>query len=76
MKVSVREAKTHLVGLLRKAAQGEEVIIVRAGQPIAMLVWTGKKTGSRKVGTAKGDFVVPRNFNWALPKTIEKSFWQ
>ena len=33
--VNVHEAKTHLSRLLARVAQGEEVVIQRAGKPIA-----------------------------------------
>jgi prevent-host-death family protein len=38
MKVNVYEAKTKLSELLRRAAKGEEVVIARAGKPVAKLV--------------------------------------
>jgi antitoxin (DNA-binding transcriptional repressor) of toxin-antitoxin stability system len=53
---------------------GEEVIIAKAGKPVAKLVQVGKATQSRKLGTAKGAFVVPRDFNEPLPKDILESF--
>ena len=36
--VSVHEAKTHLSRLLRQVESGEEVVIARAGKPVAKLV--------------------------------------
>jgi prevent-host-death family protein len=36
--VNVYEAKTHLSQLLDRAAAGEEIVIARAGRPIARLV--------------------------------------
>jgi prevent-host-death family protein len=36
--VNVHEAKTHLSRLLEAAAAGEEIIIAKAGKPIAKLV--------------------------------------
>lgn len=36
--VNVHEAKTHLSRLLEVVERGEEVVIARAGQPVAMLV--------------------------------------
>lgn len=36
--VNVQDAKTQLSGLLRRAEAGEEVIIARAGTPIARLL--------------------------------------
>ncbi|HEY5787560.1 MAG TPA: type II toxin-antitoxin system prevent-host-death family antitoxin [Microlunatus sp.] len=36
--VNVQEAKTHLSDLLARTEQGEEIVIARAGRPIARLV--------------------------------------
>lgn len=33
----MHEAKTHLSKLVEKAAQGEEVVITRSGEPVAIL---------------------------------------
>jgi prevent-host-death family protein len=38
MLVNVHEAKTHLSRLLDRAAAGEEIVIGRAGKPVARLV--------------------------------------
>jgi prevent-host-death family protein len=38
MIMNVYEAKTHLSSLLDRAAAGEEVVIARAGRPVARLV--------------------------------------
>jgi len=54
---------------------GEEVIIARAGKPVARLVpveCAGKK---RVFGSAKGEFTVPDDFNDPLPKEIEDLFY-
>ncbi len=38
--VNVHEAKTHLSRLLDEAAAGEEIVIAKAGRPMARLVST------------------------------------
>jgi prevent-host-death family protein len=38
MEVNIHEAKTHLSRLLERVALGEEVIIAKAGTPVAKLV--------------------------------------
>ena len=38
MEVNIHEAKTHLSRLLERVAMGEEVIIAKAGTPVAKLV--------------------------------------
>lgn len=75
MEVNIHEAKTHLSRLLERVAMGEEVIIAKAGKPVAKLVAINGRRGFRKLGSAKGEFTVPDDFNAPLPKEIEDSFW-
>ena len=76
MEFNVHEAKTHFSKLLDKVEAGEEVVIARAGKPVSKLVPLGKKKITRRLGTAKGQFVVPDDFNDPLPKEIEDSFYE
>lgn len=75
MEVNIHEAKTHLSRLLERVAMGEEVIIARAGKPVAKLVAVASEHPRFKLGSAKGEFVVPDDFNDPLPKDIEDLFW-
>lgn len=75
MEVNVHEAKTHLSRLLERVALGEEVVIAKAGTPVAKLVPVGTKGKKRVLGTAKGDFVVPDDFDEANPE-IERMFYE
>lgn len=63
MEVNIHHAKTHLSKLLERVAIGEEVIIAKAGTPVAKLVPVNGIGPDFKFGSAKGDFVVPDNFN-------------
>ena len=38
MEVNIHEGKTHLSRLLERVASGEEVVIAKAGKPVAKLV--------------------------------------
>lgn len=76
MEVNIHAAKTHLSRLLERVALGEEVVIAKAGKPIAKIVPYNKAARNRVLGTAKGDFVVPKDFNKPLPKEVEDSFWK
>ena len=76
MEVNIHEAKTHLSKLLERVALGEEVVIAKAGTPVAKLVPINNKVKKRTVGSAKGEFVVPDDFNDPLPKEIEDSFYK
>jgi prevent-host-death family protein len=76
MEVNIHQAKTHLSRLLERVALGEEVIIAKAGTPVAKLVPITSERPRFKLGSAKGQFVVPDDFNDPLPKEIEDLFWQ
>ena len=76
MEVNIHEAKTHLSRLLAKVVAGEEIVIAKAGKPIARLVPMPHAPRKRVLGTAKGDFIVPDDFDDPLPKEIEESFWK
>jgi prevent-host-death family protein len=75
MEVNIHEAKTHLSRLLERVALGEEVIIAKAGTPVAKLVPVKAANGKFKFGSAKGKIVVSDDFNDPLPKEIEDLFW-
>jgi prevent-host-death family protein len=66
-KVSVHEAKTHLSRLLKKAADGEEVIITRGSTPVARIVPIGVTSGKRVPGSMKDTLVVGPEFFDPLP---------
>ena len=68
--VSVREAKTHLSRLLQQVEAGEEVVITRAGEPVARLVGVGPRL-PREPGRLKHAIKIGRDFEAPLPD----SFW-
>jgi prevent-host-death family protein len=76
MEVNIHEAKTHLSRLLERVALGEEVIIAKAGTPVAKLVPVTRRKKHRVLGSAKGEFTVPDDFNDPLPKEIEDLFFE
>jgi prevent-host-death family protein len=41
--LNLYEAKTHLSSLVERAAAGEEIVIAKAGKPMARLVALGRK---------------------------------
>ena len=74
MEVNIHEAKTHLSKLLERVALGEEVIIAKAGKPVAKLVAITSDRPRFKLGSAKGEFVVPDDFNDPLSPEIQQYF--
>jgi len=75
MEVNVHEAKTHFSRLLERVALGEEVIIAKAGTPVAKLVPINGKKRDFRFGSAKGEFVVPDDFNEPDPE-LEDLFYK
>jgi prevent-host-death family protein len=74
--VNVHEAKTHLSRLLDQAAAGEEIVIAKAGKPVAKLVAidSGPKP-KRKLGIADGEFTIPEDFDDPLPEDVLALFY-
>jgi len=64
--VEVHEAANHLSQLLDEVAAGEEVLILRRGQPAARLV--AVRTASRRVfGMDRDRLTIPDDFDAPLP---------
>ncbi len=72
--VNIREAKTHLSKLLEETSKGEEVIIAKAGQPVARLVPVGASKKRRRLGLLAGKFCVPKDFDTPLAEEVIASF--
>jgi len=73
MDVNIHEAKTHFSKLLRRVAAGEEVVISRAGKPIARIVPIDER-GKRTFGLDRGRFTVPDDFDTPLQDEVLESF--
>jgi prevent-host-death family protein len=67
--VNVHEAKTHLSRLLLRVAGGEEIVIARAGKPVAKLVPIEPRP-QRVLGQDEGLFEVPEDFDAPLPDEV------
>jgi prevent-host-death family protein len=70
--VNIHEAKTHFSKLLERVALGEEIVIARAGKPVARLVPV-EMQGGRRPGGAEG-LEVPDTFFEPLPEEILRTF--
>lgn len=71
--VNVYEAKNHLSQLLDLAVSGEEVVIARAGRPMAKLISYQVKQQSRKPGSWKGKVKISKDFD-ELPEDLSRAF--
>jgi len=72
--VNIHEAKTHLSRLLARVARGEEIVVAKAGRPIAKIVPLVPRLGRRVPGTARGRIVIGPDFDAPLPKELQKRF--
>jgi prevent-host-death family protein len=72
--VNVYQAKTHLSQLLDRAAAGEEIIIARAGRPVARLVALADSSSRRRTpGAWRGRVSIGDGFD-ELPAEIDSAF--
>jgi prevent-host-death family protein len=72
--VNIHEAKTHFSMLLNKVKAGEEVIIAKAGKPVARIVPFQQKNSERVPGSAKGKIKIRDDFYLPLPKSVIEGF--
>ena len=70
VEVNVHEAKTHLSKLLARVEGGEEVLISRAGKPVARLVAVAPKRVRRIPGRDKGKIWMAADFDGPLPPDL------
>ena len=73
--VNVHEAKTHLSKLLARVAKGEEVVIAKAGRPVARLVpVTATRRMDELLGIDKGRIWIASDFTAPLPGDVQAAF--
>ncbi len=72
--VDIHAAKTHLSRLIEAVAAGEEVVIAKAGKPVARLVPIEAAAARRRLGSLAGQFHVPDDFDDPLPNEILDAF--
>jgi len=73
--VNIHDAKTHFSKLVNEAANGEEIIISKAGIPQARLVPLDK-TKPKVKGLLKGKIKIADDFDAPLPADILKQFYE
>ena len=72
---NIHEAKTHLSRLVERVAAGEEIIIAKAGKPVAKLVaYKESAKPRRKPGSMKGKIWISPDFD-KEDKEIEALFY-
>lgn len=74
MEINIHQAKTHLSRLLERVAAGEEIIIARAGVPVARLVPVDPERIRCPLGMDRGVYEVPEDFDAPLPAAVLAGF--
>jgi prevent-host-death family protein len=72
--INIHEAKTHLSRIVDEVAAGSEVIIAKAGKPMARLIPLAGVRRPKKLGLLKGKIKVPDDFNAPLPDEVIAGF--
>lgn len=72
--VNIHEAKTHLSRLVDEVASGKEVIIAKAGKPMARLGPVTAAAKKKKLGLLKSKIKVTSDFNAPLPDDVLATF--
>ena len=73
MLVNIHDAKTNLSRLLERVEAGEEIIIARAGKPVARLVRYDRPKKPRLPGGWEGRVWIADDFD-ELPEDIAAAF--
>ncbi len=71
--MNISEAKAQLSALIRKVLAGHEVVIGRAGEPLAKLVKYEYVRANRQAGALKGKIRIAEDFD-DLPRDIATAF--
>lgn len=74
--VNIHAAKTQFSKLVDRAAAGEEIVIARAGKPVARLVPLATTQTPRRFGFLKGQIKIAEDFDAPLPKEILDLFYE
>jgi prevent-host-death family protein len=74
--VNIHAAKTQLSRLVDLAAEGEEIVIARAGRPVARLVALETPKTERKPGLLRGKIRLRADFDAPLPLELMEAFYR
>ena len=73
--ININEAEARLAELVAQAAAGEEIIIAKAGKPIARLVPLAEPMPARRVlGLGRGPLRMPESFDSLHAEEIQALF--
>jgi prevent-host-death family protein len=72
--VNIHAAKTQFSRLVERAANGEEIIVARAGKPVARLMPLAAPVRRRRLGLLKGKIKIAPDFDAPLPEETLRLF--
>ena len=72
--INIHQAKTQLSRLIERVNAGEEIVIAKAGRPVARLVPVGASAVPRTPGLMKGRIRVGKDFDAPLPGDLLDAF--
>jgi prevent-host-death family protein len=72
--VNIHEAKTQLSKLVERVRAGEEIVLAKAGQPVARIVPYVPARSPRKPGALKGKIRIGKDFDAPLPDDLLAAF--
>jgi prevent-host-death family protein len=72
--INLYDAKTQLSQLVERAAAGEEIVIAKAGRPLARLVPLAKRTAPREFGFMAGRVHMAPDFDEPLSEETVQAF--
>ncbi len=75
MQVNLHDAKTHLSRYVDRVLAGEEVVIARAGKPLARLVPLESQPALRRGGFLKGQAILTADLKADFKSEIEEMFY-
>lgn len=74
MTVNIHEAKTQLSRLVEEVEGGREIVIARAGRPVARLVPLASPVRPKQLGLLRGRIRVRADFDAPLPDDLLEAF--
>lgn len=72
--VNIHQAKTNLSRLIERVQLGEEIVISKAGKPVAKLSALDPRPKPRTLGLLKGKLKLSADFDAPLPEEILGAF--
>jgi prevent-host-death family protein len=72
--VNLYQAKTKLSQLVERAAEGEDIVIAKAGRPLVRLVPVAQRSMQRPLGLLASQVIIGPDFDDPLPDEMQLAF--